>query len=78
MKKKIAVEFKDKDLERVLNKLIVEHHHFELVGQGIIILLRETVEVFKDIFDCREVMLIPLFSLSRKEANKIRNRHMPG
>ncbi|GAG84299.1 unnamed protein product [marine sediment metagenome] len=78
MKEQVAIEFKDKDLERVCNKLIVEHHHFELVGQGIIILSKGSAKLFKETFDCKEVVLVPLSSLSRKEASEIRKRHMPG
>ena len=73
-----AIEFKDEDLERVCNKLIVEHHHFEMVGQGIIILPKKVAELFKNTFDCKEVVLVPLSDLFRKEASKIRKRHMPG
>ena len=78
MKEQVAIEFKDEDLERVCNKLIVEHHHFELIGQGIIIFPKKTAELFQDVFDCKEVALVPLSSLSRKEASEIRKRHMPG
>ena len=77
MKEQVAIEFKDEDIERVCNKIVVEHHHFELVGQGIIIFPARTAKLFKDTFDCKEVALVPLFSLPRKEANEIRKRHMP-
>ena len=74
--KKIVLEFKDEDLERVCNKLIVERHHFEMVGEGIIILPKKSAKLFKDIFKCKEIEIVPLFDLPREEANRIRKRHI--
>ena len=73
---KVALEFEAADLDRAFKKIIKEHYQFEFIGQGIIILPKDVAEIFKkqNLFKCKEVEIVSLFHLPRKEANQIRKR----
>ena len=75
---KVALEFAAGDIQRALKKVVKEHHEFELIGQGIVILSEDVAETFKkqNPFKFKEVEIVPLFHLPRKKANQIRKRHL--
>ncbi len=74
--KKIALEFKKEDLEKVFKSLAEWDSPFEIVGQGIIILPKNTTKKLQASFDCKEAEIISLFHLPLEEANQIRKRHL--
>ncbi len=73
---KVALEFASGDLERAFKKIIKEHYEFEIIGQGIIAFPKDVAEIFKkqNPIKCKEVEIVSLFHLPRKEANQIRKR----
>lgn len=73
---KVALEFAAGDLERVFKEIVKEHYDFEIIGQGIIAFPKDVAEIFKkqNPIKCKEVEVVSLYHLPRKEANQIRKR----
>lgn len=76
--RQIALEFSSNSIKQVFRQLLKEQVPFRILGQGIIILPRNTAEKFKSetSFDCKEIEIVSLFRLPREEANQIRKRHL--
>lgn len=74
----IGLEFSSNNIKQVFRELLKEQIPFEILGQGIIILARNTAEKFKSeiSFSCKEVEIVSLSRLPREEANQIRKRHL--
>lgn len=72
----VGLKFSPDTLGPALRKILEKRYSFELIGNDIVILPRYVAEAFKNKpdFKCEEVEVVPLFNLSREEANKVRSR----
>lgn len=72
----VGLKFSPNTLGPAIRKILEKKYSFEFVRNDIIILPRYVAEAFKSKpdFKCEEVEVVPLFNLSREEANEIRSK----